>query len=385
MVKKILYINLTARMSGAEKSLLSLMAGLDRKKFQPVLLLPETGAFLGEATANGIETIILPSLIKFGEFYHFWKIPKMFRAVLKLKKIIREKEISLVHSNTPRAAYMGGLAARICRIPHFTHVRDIGMSPFAAPWKGRFIGFLSDAIVCVSQAVKIYITDRNPPLGKKINVIYNGIDLAALDRIAPAAIRRELGIPDSAPLIGAVGRIDPTKGLDTLIDAAEMTTKIFPNLRVLIIGVVFENRNKIYLDSLMKKVAEKGLGENIIFTGFRSDVLEVMKGLDVIVHPALCPDSLPRTILEAAGLKKPIAASRVGGIPEILKDGISGFLFNPGDQNALAEIVISLLRNPEAAKRLGAAARGNIENCFSIDRFLAAMTAIYESLWNEKQ
>ncbi|MBE0665610.1 MAG: glycosyltransferase, partial [Candidatus Aminicenantes bacterium] len=124
MVKKILYINLTARMSGAEKSLLGLMAGLDRKKFQPVLLLPETGAFLGEATANGIETIILPSLIKFGEFYQFWKIPKMFRAVLKLKKIIREKEISLVHSNTPRAAYMGGLAARICRIPHFTHVRD---------------------------------------------------------------------------------------------------------------------------------------------------------------------------------------------------------------------------------------------------------------------
>ena len=129
MVRTVLYVNLTAKTSGAEFSLLSLMAGLDREKFRPLLLLPEGGALKDAAAALGVETVILPSLIRFGEYFHFYKIPKMVRAVFALRKIIRQNGISLVHSNTPRAAYIAGVAAWTCRVPHVTHVRDIGMSP----------------------------------------------------------------------------------------------------------------------------------------------------------------------------------------------------------------------------------------------------------------
>lgn len=383
MGRRVLFINLTARMSGAEFSLLGLMAGLDRRGVRPVLLLPEPGALRDAAAAQGIETILLPSLIRFGEYFHFWKLPKMFRAIRELRAIIRSRGISLVHSNTPRAAYIGGPAARLCRVPHITHVRDIGMSPFASRWKSRLIGFFSAAIVCVSHSARDFVTRRTPALAGRSMVIHNGIDLAALDRVGPAPVRRELGIPDAAPLIGACGRIDASKGLDTLVDAAATFAKAFPQARVLIIGEVFESRHKPFLESLQAKIAARGLGERFFITGHRPDALAAMKGLDVVVHPALCPDSLPRTVLEAAGLRKPVVASRIGGIPEILEDSVSGVLFTPGDAAALAQAVIALLRDPGKAAMMGAAARERIAALFTIERHLAAVTALYGSLWNE--
>jgi glycosyltransferase involved in cell wall biosynthesis len=380
MVKNILYINLTAKMSGAEFSLLSLMTGLDKKKFQPILLLPEPGPFLDKARTFGIETIILPHLIKFGEYFHFWKIPKAWWAVFRLRKIIRRQGISLVHCNTPRASYIGGLAAKLCKIPSVTHIRDIGQSPFGKKWQSRLIGFLSDRMISVSRATKNYVSEMNPFLEEKIKVIYNGVDLAFIDRTPVVAIRHELGIPASAPLIGVVGRIEPGKGLDILIQAAEVIKKTFPLLRILIIGSVFEKQDQAYLDKLVIEIAEKGLKHNVVFTGFRPDALGIMKALDVLVHPALCPDSLPRTVIEAAGLKKTIVASRVGGIPEILQDSVSGILVEPGNAEALAEAVLFLLANPEEASRLGEAARQKIACFFDIKKHLAEVTDIYESL-----
>ena len=383
MLKKILYINLTAKMSGAEFSLISLMTGLDKERFQPILLLPERGPLSDQADNFGIETIILSSLIRFGEHFRFWKILKALRAVWKLKKIIRTKGISLVHCNTPRAAYIGGLAAKLCKIPSVTHIRDIGQSPFEKTWPTRLIGFLSDIMISVSWATKSYIIGLNPFLEKKIKVIYNGIDLDFIDKVSPTAIHRKMDIPESAPLISAVGRIEPKKGFHILVHVAEILKKTFPSLRILIVGSIFEKRDQVYLDSLLVEIAEKGLSNNIIFTGFRTDVLEIMKACAMVVHPALCPDSLPRTIIEAAGLKKTIVASRVGGIPEIIQDGVSGILIESGNADALAEAVRTLLMQPDTARRLGVAAREKIVSCFTIEKHLARITAIYESLWKK--
>jgi glycosyltransferase involved in cell wall biosynthesis len=381
MAKNILYINLTAKMSGAEFSLLSLMAGLDKNKFQPILLLPEPGPFLDKAGTFGIETVILPHLIKFGEYFHFWKIPKALWAVLRLQKIIRGKEISLVHCNTPRAAYIGGLAAKLCGIPSVTHIRDIGLSPFVKKWQSRLLGFLSDRMISVSRATKMYVIGKNPFLEEKIQVIYNGVDLALIDRVPLVAIRHELGIPASAPLIGMAGRIESSKGLDILIQAAEIIKRTFPSLRILVIGSIFEKQDQDYLDKLTIKISEKGLKSNVVFTGFRPDALGIIKALDIVVHPALCPDSLPRTVIEAAGLKKTIVASRVGGIPEILLDTVSGILVEPGNAEALAEVVMFLLVHPEESSRLGEAARKRVACLFDIKKHLDEITAIYSSLW----
>ena len=110
-----------------------------------------------------------------------------------------------------------------------------------------------------------------------------------------------------------------------------------------------------------------------------------MKALDVVVHPALCPDSLPRTIIEAAGLKKVIVASRVGGIPEILQDGVSGILVEPGNVDALADAVLYLLMNPESASQLGEVARKKVESCFEVKKHLTEITVMYEMLWKKNE
>jgi glycosyltransferase involved in cell wall biosynthesis len=257
------------------------------------------------------------------------------------------------------------------------------MSPFAKPLQGRLLGFLSDIIISVSQATKNYIISINPFLEKKVKLVYNGVDLAVIDATPVADIHCEMGIPASAPLIGAVGRIERTKGYDALIAAAETIKKTLPSLRVLIIGSVFVDQDQVYMDELLKKVKDKRLGSNIIFTGFRSDAIAVIKALDIFVHQALCPDAFPGVVLEAAALKKTIVATRVGGIPEILQDGVSGILVEAGNADALAAAVISLLANPEAANRLGMAARKKVASCFDLKKHLAEVTAIYESLWKK--
>jgi glycosyltransferase involved in cell wall biosynthesis len=380
MLKNILYINLTANMSGAEFSLLSLMAGLDRKKFRPILLLPEPGPFLDKARTHGIETLILPSLIKFGEYFRFWKIQKIFRSVLWLKKIISEKKIHLVHCNSPRASYVGGLAALFCGVPCLTHVRDIQQSPFVSPLKSRLLGYLSQQIVAVSKATADAILQVNPSLCSKTTVVYNGIDLVAFIADPRKTIRDELGISSTARLIGAIGIIHPNKGQDILIKATAILKYSFPELTLLLIGAAScqEDPYKITLEKLAEELGIKG---NVIFTGFRQDVLGVLQELDVVVHPAIFPDPLPRILLEAAAQGKAIVATRVGGVCEIIEDNVSGILVESGNAEALAGAVMALLMNPEETGRLSRAARKKIESHFSIKMHLAKITAIYELLW----
>ncbi|MBN2345279.1 MAG: glycosyltransferase family 4 protein [Candidatus Aminicenantes bacterium] len=380
MLKKILFVNPTAKMSGAEFSLLSLMAGLDRDRFEPLLLLPDPGPFQEKADAHGIRSIVLPSLFRYDECYRIWKSPRIIRVVLAIRRIIRRERIALVHSNKLGVSYVGGLAARLGGIPALVHIRDGGLNRFVKPWKGRVIRFLNDEIIAVSHATGDGVAAIHPVLRGKVRVIYNGIDMAAMDRIRASTIRGELGIPPSAPLIGAVGRIEPGKGIEVLIAVAKELKSRFPGLRILIVGPVFEPRDKPHFDQILLDVKRRGLEKDIHFTGFRSDVLGIVKELSIVVHPAVFQDPLPRAVLEAAALGKPIVASRVGGVPEILEDRVSGILFEPGNAAALAAALSDLLQDPATASRLGMAARKIVEDRFSVRCHVAEVTAVYEGL-----
>ena len=128
----ILYINSTAKMSGAEFSLLSLMKGIDRERFRPVLLLPEEGIFADRARQAGIGCHVVPSMIRFGEGFRLSSLPRVVKSIWQIVKIIRRQHIQIVHANSPRAAYIGGLAGRLAGVITLTHVRDIEQSPFSS-------------------------------------------------------------------------------------------------------------------------------------------------------------------------------------------------------------------------------------------------------------
>jgi len=381
-LKKILYLNLTAKTSGAEFCLLRLVAGLDKNKFQPVLLLPETGPLSNQAEAMGVETIILPSLIKFGEHFHFWKVFKISRAAWLLGKIIRSEKIDVIHANAPRATYVGGPAARWCRIPLLTHVRDIECSPFSSKFKSRLLGFFSDRIIPVSHAVADSIRQVNPALSAKIEVIYDGFDLEAIAATGRTDIRREWGLPPTTRLIGSVGIIHPSKGPDILIRAAAHLKPLVPELKLLIIGGVLQRRGQAYQNSLEKLAADLGMKDAVIFTGFRPDALSLIKDLNLFIHPAIVADSLPGALIEAAASGKAIVASRVGGVPEIVEHERSALLVEPGQVEQLAAAVLDLLNDSGKSAELSAQARQRAISLFPIGTHVDRVCRVYRWLLN---
>jgi len=379
-ISGILYLNPTSKMSGAEFSLLALLEKIDQRRFHPILLLPEEGPFSKKARRGGIETLILPSLIRFEEGYHVDKLPKIVRSIFQIRKIIKSRGIRLVHSNTPRTAYLGGTAARLSSVPALTHVRDIRFSPFSRPAKAKLLGYLSDVIVTVSCATKDSIIEVTPSLKPKIKIVYNGVNIERLDGLPRKNIRQELGIEDDVPVIGSVGLLHPVKGHDVLIRAASLLKRSFPSLRVLIVGEEWFSRDESYRKKLERLAKDQNLENRIILTGFREDVFDLMRAMDVLVHPAVYPDPLPRTLLEGCALRKAIVATNVGGVPEIVDHDLSGLLIEPSDPEIMASAIGSLLRDKKKAASLASEARRKAERFFSIEQHVESIVAIYEGL-----
>jgi len=377
---KLLYINPTSAMSGAEFSLLALLENLDRRRFTPILLLPKSGLFAKKAAEAGIETVILPSLIHFGEVYRLLKIPKASRAILGLTRIIRKRDIRLIHCNSPRAGYLGGAAARLCSLPSVIHVRDIHLSPFQSLGKARLLGWLSDLIIAVSAATRQSIVKKTPSLVSKVRVVYNGVGLKYIDARPPRDARVELGISSGEPLLAFAGLIHPAKGLDVLLQATAVLKPDFPSLRVLIIGAPLCSTEEDYGRCLKKLASKLGLGGAVVFTGFREDVLDLMSAADILVHPAVYPEPLPRSLLEGLALRKPVVATKVGGIPELIEDGMTGLLVRPSDPVSLAGAVAALLKDPQKALSLGENGRWKVEKEFTIEKHTSILSELYEQL-----
>jgi len=239
--------------------------------------------------------------------------------------------------------------------------------------------------IAVSYSTRDFILKQCPNLQTKIKVIYNGIDLRKLDGLKKVDIRSELKIEKDAPLISNIGIINPVKGHDIVIRAAAMIRKNNPNLRVLIVGGHLTEKDKLYEIQLRQLTRELDLDNNVIFTGFRNDIYNLIQSTDVVVLASRYQDPLPRTLIEASALRKPIVATRVGGIPEIVENGVSGILVEPNDSQALAKSVIFLLENRERAKEMSQAARRIAETKFRIEDHVKKIIGLYAELTTEKR
>lgn len=382
--RRVLYINQTAKISGAERSLLSFFEKIDRKLIEPILLLPEDGPLLKETEKIGIETIVLPYLIKFGESHSLFKLSRILRAVYMIVEIIKRKKIDIVHSNSPRAGFIGGLSARLALVPSVIHVRDIHQSPFSNYFKASILDALSDKIIAVSNATKISIGEKRRSLIKKVDVVYNGIDIEKIDSMMFRDFRKEIGVDNDVKLIASIGILHPVKGHDTLIKSIPLVKEKFPLLKALIVGDCFLEKEREYRDELKNLAESVGVLGDVIFTGFREDIFNVLKAIDIFVLPSKYPDPFPRALLEASAMKKPIIATRVGGIPEIIKDGFSGILIEPEDHLTLANAIILLLEKDELAHSLAFRSRKILEENFTIEKHLEKILYLYFEIKTKK-
>jgi glycosyltransferase involved in cell wall biosynthesis len=266
-------------------------------------------------------------------------------------------------------------------------VREVlGSNPWLRRWHARFVLRHAHSVVAVSDAVRACF-----PAQPKVHRVYNAVDLAEFSlatRSDVPAVRRELGIGADRQVLMAVGAVQRVKGHWLLLDALARPDTASADL-VLVTGGVAEEyahtaRGRIKrilglpldnLDALQRVAHRRGLADRIHVTGFRRDVARILSAADVLVFPSLAPEGFGRPIIEAMALARPVVATNVGPSAELL-GADAGRLVLP-DPESLARALGDLLRSPDERARMGQAGRRRVEACFTLERQVAAMSAIY--------
>ena len=343
---------------GGEVSLLTLLKGLDRSRWVPVVVVPSEGTVAAEARALGLPThvIPLPGLR--------WPGPAVFRSVAALGRLARETGASLLHANGSRAMLYAGLAGRLVGRTVVWHVRVADPDHLL----DRLLVRLARAVIVNSNAVGRRFAWAPPA---KVRCILNGVDLDRFSpRNPPAGLRASLGLPEEAPVVGSVGRFVAYKGYTYLIEAAQLVQKKVPETHWVLVG-----DGELRAD-LEKQCLDLGPPGMVHFVGWQERVADYLALFDLFVLPSL-GEHFGRVLLEAMAMAKPVVATNAGGVPEIVVHGETGLLVPPGDAAAMAEAVMTLLQDPGFAARLGAAGRRRVASKFSLAHHAEAVETLY--------
>ncbi|HEU0196200.1 MAG TPA: glycosyltransferase [Nevskiaceae bacterium] len=298
-----------------------------------------------------------------------------FVAIHRIAGVIREECPDIVHLHSRRGAdVMGGLAARRCRTPSVHSRRNENPEP---RWLARWKYGLFDRVIVISDAIREVLLSYGLP-STKVMLARDAYELPADLAVAtPAQLCERFSLPPDGFVIGVIAQLIKRKGHRFLIEALPAVIRQFPNVQVLFFGQGGEQ------GALQTQIDAAGLGAHIHLAGFHKDVLHWMGALDLVVHPAIM-EGLGVSLLQAASLGVPIIASRAGGIPEAVRDGLNGHLVPPGDAPALTAELLRLIPNAELRQRFGAAGRKFVAEEFSYARMVDANLAVYEQVLLER-
>jgi glycosyltransferase involved in cell wall biosynthesis len=363
---------------GCEQHGLALLTRLDRDRFEPWLACFE--AEPDEATpmvpmfkAAGVRTIDLRARRRTDP-----------AALLRFGQLLRRGRFDVVHAHSFRTELASmlygrvpGLAPIVVRTVH--NVDEFYVSPrYAALARLSARGL--DRIVAISDAVAEYLRHDAGLPDEKLVRIYYGIDPSPYDPTTPPPSRRPIGDPLRRPTLGVVARLAPQKGHRVLFDALPAVRDAVPDVHARLIG----HEELSTTVELRAYAVERGGADLVAFEGFRADIAQVMADLDVFVLPSLW-EGFELVLLEAMAAGRPVVASAVGPIPEIVVDGVTGLLVPPGDSTALAAAIVRLLRDPELASALGRAGRARVERALRIDTMVQRTEALYDELLAERR
>lgn len=289
--------------------------------------------------------------------------------LVRLAARLRRDHADILHTHLSSAGLIGSLAARLAGVPAVATVHGLNR---------RTAFMYAQHIIAISHAVGQHLVAQGMPEAR-ITVIHNGIELERYREAPDAdAVRARLGLALGESLIGAVGRLAPEKGHSYLIEAAALLTKRdrLP-VRLVIVG---EGRSQQMLAATALRC---GIADRVTLVGFQRDVRPYEAALDLFCLPSL-KEGLSLSALEAMALSKPVVASRVGGTPEVVVDGETGFLVEPANPEALAQALGEMLRNADRARRMGEAGRARVEALFDLDRSVDRIEELYERMIRER-
>ena len=344
--------------------LLSLADSLDRAVYRPVFCLLQPGWLADEARARSYPTYVLP-------LEHTVDVGWIGRVLYLLK----HERVDLIHAHEFAMNTYGALLSVLTGVPCVTTIH--GKNYSSDKWHRRAAYRLvahRTKMIAVSDDIKSFLAAAVGVSARHIATIPNGIHIeryAATDA-AKTKFRTELGLSRHQPVVGAIGRLEPVKGHTHLLTAAQRVCARYPETVFVLAG------QGPLRDPLEQQANALGIARNMRFLGYRDDVATVLAGLDVFVLPSLS-EGLPLSLLEAMAASKPIVASNVGGIPEVIRDGENGLLAAPATPTELADRILMLLADPSRAHFLAENARALVSARFG----MTAMVGAYEDLYRQ--
>jgi glycosyltransferase involved in cell wall biosynthesis len=345
------------------------------------VVLPDYGELGHDLDAAGVEVVIRPLAVIRRELASARGAASIFgrgvRGGLRLARLIRERDVSLVHSNTS-VVLDGAWATSIARVPHVWHVREI-YSRFGRAWPlYRRVLARAPALPCVSRATAAQFGTRGP-----IRVIPDGL-AGEVTRTPREQARAALDLDSGAPTIAVLGRISDWKGQDQLVRALAEPPLAQASAIGLVAGDPWPGAES-RLSYVQELAAELGVDSRVRFLGFRVDVGNVLGAADLVAVPSTRPDPLPGAAIEAAAAGVPVIASAHGGLPEIIRDRETGMLVPPGDPGALALAARRLIDDVGLRERLGQAAARDVRERFAPERLLDSIQSLYDELFTRRR
>jgi len=395
----VVYLDHTAKWSGGEIALLRTLEALDRRRVTPVVLVAEEGPFADRLREIEIETHVLPLSGKARDvrkdtlgggalLRHAGAGAALFRYAFTVAQFARKRGASILHCNSLKSDLYGALAGRIAGIPVIWHIRDhIDPSYLPGPavrvlralvrWAPRYVLTNSE-----STLEKLFPdpVDRERQRKTRASVAYDG--LADREFTTPAPILQK-GWKHEVPRIAVVGRFVAWKGQHIFLEAASKLLQPGDNetgsiqAEFVLIGKALFGEEEY--EAELKRLAEP-LGEQVTFLGFRSDIPELLRSMDIFVHTSITPEPFGQVVIEAMAEGIPVIATDGGGVQEIVEDGISGWLTPMGDADALATALRTLLEDPVRAHNLACAGHTRVRAAFTAARTARTVESVYDDL-----
>jgi glycosyltransferase involved in cell wall biosynthesis len=383
---KILRIIGRLNVGGPAIHVVNLTAGLDPVRYQPLLVAGSEnaaeGSMLDFALSHGVRPTVIPEIVT-----AFSLAPRDARALVKLYALIRREKPHIVHTHTAKAGFLGRVAARLAGVPVIVHTfHGHVLHGYYGPMKNELLrrveqslAWVTDRLVTVSEQVKNELVSYGIAKPEKISIVPLGFDLDPYlsSHARQGEFRREMGLSEEHKLVGIVGRIFPIKNHALFLESAARIAAQEPAARFVIVG------DGVFRPNLENQARELGITDRVLFTGWRRDLPRIYADLNVLVVSS-DNEGTPVSAIEAMASSRPVIATRVGGLPDLIEDQKTGRLVPPRDAEALASAVLDLLNNLQTAYELGQNAMAAVRHRFTVQRLLSDMDHLYTELLEEK-
>lgn len=348
---------------GQESRILHEAIGLGKLGARVIILGQPGSGLTQRAAEHGIETRHVAMRNSFD-----------FAAIRAMLRVIRADRVDVINTHSGRDTLLAGLAGRLSRSrPLIVRTRHLAL-PITSRWT---YSILPHKVVTVSNYVREYLLGTGVKPGQVVT-IHTGI---SFDRFQPgdehASLKAELELREDTPLIATVAILRNKKGHQVLLEAIPRVLAEFPSAVFIFAGNGPQQQN------IERTIREKGLGDRVRLLGLRKDVPAILKSCDMFVLPTL-EEALGTSFIEAMAMEKPVIGCNVGGVPEVIRDGVNGILVKAGDPGDLAQAIIRLLQDPAAARKMGAAGKAIANAEYSVETMCQRMFQLYQDMLQQR-